>query len=406
MTLGDLFSETSSNLFGNKVRSGLTMLGIVIGISSVIVLVGVGQGATQKVTSNISSLGSNLITISPGSSRNAGPVSGGAGSATTLTVDDAKALKSQMTFAATIAVELTRRYQITYKGNNTNAQVVGTEAAYSTIRNVGVASGAFITDQQSQNYAKVAVIGSNIRDELFGVDTDPIGLVIKINKIQFKVIGVTATKGGSGINTSDNSIYVPINTAQRFLAGKASISSIDIQAKDKNSLSQAQQEATNILLVRHNISDSSSADFRVQNQADLVSSLTSVTSTLTLLLGAIAGISLLVGGIGIMNMMLTTVTERTKEIGLRKAIGAKSRDISWQFLMEATLMTFIGGIIGVLLGWALAAIFTKTGLITAVVTWGSVILAFGVAALVGIVFGYYPARRAARLKPIEALKYE
>lgn len=406
MTLGDLFSETSSNLFGNKVRSGLTMLGIVIGISSVIVLVGVGQGATQKVTSNISSLGSNLITISPGSSRNTGPVSGGAGSATTLTVDDAKALKSQMTYAAAIAVELARRYQITYKGNNTNAQVVGTEAAYSTIRNVGVASGAFITDQQSQDYAKVAVIGSNIRDELFGLDADPIGLVIKINKIQFKVIGVTATKGGSGINTSDNSIYVPINTAQRFLAGKASISSIDIQAKDKNSLSQAQQEATDILLVRHNISDSSLADFRVQNQADLVSSLTSVTSTLTLLLGAIAGISLLVGGIGIMNMMLTTVTERTKEIGLRKAIGAKSRDISWQFLMEATLMTFIGGIIGVLLGWVLAAIFTKTGLITAVVTWGSVILAFGVAALVGIVFGYYPARRAARLKPIEALKYE
>lgn len=406
MKIQDLFSETYSNLFGNKVRSGLTMLGIVIGISSVIALVGVGQGSTQSIMSNITSLGSNLITISPGASRNAGPVSGGAGSATTLTAQDAEALKNQMTYAAAIAIELTRRYQVTYGGNNTNTQVVGTEPAYADIRNVVVNSGSFITDQQVQSYSKVAVIGPTVRDDLFGTGSDPIGQTIKINKIQFKVIGLTQAKGGSGFNNPDDTIYVPVTAAQRYLAGRTSISSIDIQAINDKSVSAAQQEATNILLVRHNISDASLADFRVQNQADIVSSLTSTTNTLTLLLGAIAGISLLVGGIGIMNMMLTTVTERTKEIGLRKAIGAKSRDISQQFLVEATMMTLIGGVIGVLLGWGVATILTKTGVVTSIVTWSSVILAFGVAALIGIIFGFYPARRAARLRPIDALKYE
>jgi len=406
MKIQDLFSETYSNLFGNKVRSGLTMLGIVIGISSVIALVGVGQGSTQRIMSNITSLGSNLITISPGASRNAGPVSGGAGSATTLTAQDAEALKNQMTYAAAIAIELTRRYQVTYSGNNTNTQVVGTEPSYADIRNVVVDSGSFITDQQVQSYSKVAVIGTTVRDDLFGSGTDPIGQTIKINKIQFKVIGLTKAKGGSGFNNPDDTIYVPVNAAQRYLAGRTSISGIDIQAINEESISAAQQEATNILLERHNISDASSADFRVQNQADIVSSLTSTTNTLTLLLGAIAGISLLVGGIGIMNMMLTTVTERTKEIGLRKAIGAKSRDISQQFLVEATMMTLIGGVIGVLLGWGVATILTKTGVVTSIVTWSSVVLAFGVAALVGIIFGFYPARRAARLRPIDALKYE
>jgi putative ABC transport system permease protein len=406
MTIGDLFSETYSNLFGNKVRSGLTMLGIVIGIGSVIALVSVGQGATAKVTSSITSLGTNLLTISPTFSRTAGPVRGGAGSATTLTTADVTALEKQMTYAAAIAPVISSRYQVTYSGSNTNAQVIGTEPTYTTIRNVTVASGSFFSDQQVQGYSKVAIIGATIRDDLFGEGADPIGLTIKINKIQFKVIGVTATQGGSEINTSDNSIFIPLTTAQRFLAGRTSLSSIYIQAVDENSLSAAQQEATAILLEQHNISDASSADFRVQNQADLVSSLTSTTSTLTLLLGAIAGISLLVGGIGIMNMMLTTVTERTKEIGLRKAIGAKSRDISLQFLTEATTMTFIGGIIGVLLGWGAATILQKTGTYTTQVTWSSVVLAFCVAALVGIVFGFYPARRAARLRPIEALKYE
>jgi putative ABC transport system permease protein len=406
MIIHDLMSETYSALSSNKSRSGLTILGIVIGISSVIALVGVGQGATASITSNISNLGSNLLIVSPGASRFAGPVSGGMGSATTLTEDDAKAIKKEVSDISAVAVELSKRYQVTYKANNTNVSVVGTEESYPGIRNVQLENGSFISDTQIKDYSKVAVIGPTVRDDLFGENVDPIGQTIKINKIQFKIIGLTAAKGGSGSSSSDNSIYVPLSSAQRFLAGKSSISSIDIQANSADSVNTVEQEVTDLLLSRHNITDSTSADFSVMNQADLVSSLSSTTSTLTLLLGAIAGISLLVGGIGIMNMMLTTVTERTREIGLRKAIGAKSRDISMQFLAEAVSLTFIGGFIGIVLGWIIAFLITKFSSVTSSVTWQSILLAFGVSALVGIVFGYYPARRAASLKPIDALKYE
>jgi putative ABC transport system permease protein len=406
MMIRDLLTETYAALSGNKARSGLTMLGIVIGISSVIALVGVGQGATSSVTSNIAALGTNLLTVSPGASRNAGPVSGGFGSATTLTEGDAEAIKTQTSDVSAVAVELSRRYQVTYKGNNTNTQVIGTESSYADIRNVSVSSGSFITDQQQKDFAKVAVIGPTVRDDLFGADADAIGMTIKINKIQFKIVGVTTAKGGSGFNNTDQYIYIPLSAAQRFLAGKTSISSINVQAASEKVTSTVKQEITTLLLGRHNISDATAADFTVVNQADLASSLSSVTNTLSLLLGAIAGISLLVGGIGIMNMMLTSVTERTREIGLRKAIGAKSNDISMQFLTEAVTLTILGGLIGVLLGWGVAVGLTTAGVITATVTWTSIGLAFGVAALVGIIFGYYPARRAAKLKPIEALKYE
>lgn len=406
MIFGDLLSETYSALSSNKSRSGLTILGIVIGISSVIALVGIGQGATASVTSSITSLGSNLLIVYPGASRNAGPVSGGAGSATTLTKEDAEAIKKEVSSVSGVISELSKRYQVTYKANNSNVQVIGTESEYEKIRNVSIASGAFFNDDQNKNFSKVAVVGPTVRDELFGEGVDPVGSTIKINKIQFKVIGLTASKGGTGFNNSDNSVYVPIASAQRFLAGKTSISNIDIQAKDQDSVSTAQQEVTSLLLARHNISDLASADFSVMNQADIVSSLSTVTQTLTLLLGAIAGISLLVGGIGIMNMMLTTVTERTREIGLRKAIGARSADITVQFLAESVALTFIGGIVGIVLGSAIALVVTKLGLVTSKVTLQSVLLAFGVSALVGIIFGYYPAKRAAKLHPIDALRYE
>ena len=406
MTTHDLALETYSSLTSNKVRTGLTMLGIVIGIASVIALVGVGQGATASVTASISSLGSNLLQVTPGAGRGAGPVSGGAGSATSLTPADGEALKSGVPEASAVALELSRRYQVTYKGNNTNTQIVGTEPTYTGIRNVVVESGGFITEQQVKNAAKVAVIGPTTRDTLFGADTDPIGQIVKINKVQFKIIGVTAVKGGSGFNNPDDLFYIPITAAQRYLAGKSSVSAIDIQAKDTTSVADAQSEVTTLLLSRHHLSDATLADFTVLNQADAISSLSSTTQTLTLLLGAIAGISLLVGGIGIMNMMLTTVTERTREIGLRKALGAKRRDISLQFLVEAVVLTFVSGIIGVLLGIGIAYAVTSAGVVTATVTWQSVTLAFGVSALVGVVFGFYPANRASTLRPIEALKYE
>jgi putative ABC transport system permease protein len=406
MTISDTLSETYSALTGNKVRTGLTMLGIVIGIGSVIALVGVGQGATSSVTSSISSLGSNLLVVSPGSTSSGG-VRSSVGSATTLTEKDATAIKEESSYIGNIATVLTGRYQITYKSNNTNIQVTGTEPSYESIRNLTVDLGTFLTDQQIKNSSKVAVLGPSTRDDLFGEDVDPTGKIIKINKIQFKVIGVTKEKGSSNIASStDDAIYIPLTTAQTFLAGKSSISGINIQAKNAESVNLAQEEITDILLSRHNIADESSADFTITNQADIVSSLSSATSTLTILLGAIAGISLLVGGIGIMNMMLTTVTERTREIGLRKAVGAKNKDITYQFLAESIVLTFVGGLIGVILGWGAAWLVTYLGVVTATVTWSSVLLAFGVSALVGIVFGYYPAKKAASLKPIDALKYE
>ncbi len=407
MKTNDLISETWLALSGNKLRTGLTMLGIIIGIGSVITLTGVGQGATASVTSSITALGSNLLIVSPGASRRAGPVSGGAGSAQTLTMDDVTALQEQVTSASAIVPELSSRYQITAKGTNTNTSVIGTEPSYMQVRNVAVQNGSFFTDRQVSAASKVAVLGPTTAETLFGTDTQPIGQTIKINHVAFKVIGVTQAKGGSGFTNSDDVIYIPLTAAQRYLAGKSSaLSNINIQAIDAESVDRAQSEVTATLLARHNITDSTKADFSVLNQADIQSSLSEATGTLTLLLGAIAGISLLVGGIGIMNMMLTSVTERTREIGLRKAIGATARDITAQFLAEAIVLTLLGGIIGLGIGYGIAVLLTNLGVITATVTAQSVVLAVGVSAIVGIVFGYYPARRASLLRPIDALKYE
>jgi putative ABC transport system permease protein len=408
MKLKDIFVESYSALISNKIRSGLTMLGVIIGISSVIVLVGVGQGATASITSNIASLGSNLIMVMPGSTNSSG-VRSAMGNAQTLTADDATAITKEISTISEIASVVNTRSQVIYKNTNTNTQIIGTEANYADIRNITIDSGTFITAQDVKSVSKVAVIGSTVRDTLFGEDVDPIGQTIKINKIQFKIVGLTKTKGtSSSSDSTDDAIYVPISTAQRYLTGKASstVNSIYIKATDEQSVSQAKEDITELLLSRHNIADSSNADFRVQTQADIISSVSSVSQTLTILLGAIASISLLVGGIGIMNMMLTTVTERTREIGLRKAIGAKKRDISIQFLSESIMLTFLSGIIGILLGWGIATILTNLGVVTSIVTWQSIVLSFGISAFVGIVFGIYPANKAAKLKPIEALRYE
>ena len=276
---------------------------------------------------------------------------------------------------------------------------------------ITVAEGSFISDVQNENASRVAVLGSTTATDLFGDPanggTDPVGQTFRIKGLRFTIIGVTASKGGTGFNSPDDAIYVPLKTAQRFLAGQTSyVSSIGVEAATQGAMTQVQTDITDLLLSRHKIADSASADFSVINQADLASALSSTTRTLTLLLAAVAGISLIVGGIGIMNIMLVTVTERTREIGLRKAIGAKSRDISMQFLVEAVVLTFSSGIIGIVLGWLVALALARFGSYESQVTVFSVVLAFGVSALIGIVFGYYPARRAAGLNPIEALRYE
>jgi putative ABC transport system permease protein len=411
MTLQDTFEETYAALSANKVRSGLTILGIVIGISSVIALVSIGQGATSSITASVQSLGSNLLLISPGAQRQAGGfgVSAGRGGAKTLTQDDADAIATTITGVKEVSSEVSGRYQVTAKGTNTNTTVDGVTSGYPDIRNIQIDQGSFISDQQNTSLAKVAVIGPTTMTDLFGTDeqsSDAVGQTIRIKGIEFKIIGVTVAKGGSGFTNADDMIYIPTLTAQRFLSGDKYLTSIDVQANSADVMTQMQSDITDLLLQHHNISDATQADFSVLNQADILASASSITSTLTLLLAAISGISLLVGGIGIMNMMLTTVTERTREIGLRKAIGARRSDISRQFLIEATALTLIGGIIGILLGTGISLAVNASGLVSTSITLEPILLAFGVSGAIGIIFGWYPARRAASLNPIEALRYE
>ncbi len=407
MQLSDLLEETYLALVGNKVRSSLTVLGIVIGIASVIAMVAIGQGSQASIQASIQSIGSNLIAITPGAQRGVGQqVSAGRGSSQTLTAADASAIQAQVSSVSAVAPDLTKRYQVTAPGTNTNTQVIGTTPAYLNVRNIAVDQGSFFTDQDVTSMAKVVVIGPTARDDLFGQGSDAIGKTLRINNISFLVIGITQSKGGTGFANPDDAVYVPLTTAQHFLAGVTYVSTISVSAVDQQSMSTVQQAITTLLLQRHNISNPQSADFSILNQNDIVSTASSVTGTFTALLASVAAISLVVGGIGIMNMMLTTVTERTREIGLRKAIGAERNDISNQFLMEAVALTFSGGILGIILGWIVTLLVEKFASIHSQITLSSVLMAFGVSAAIGVVFGYYPARRASGLNPIEALRYE
>jgi len=414
MTTRDLFEETYSAVTVNKVRSGLTMLGIVIGIASVIALVAVGQGSQASIQSSIDSLGANLVMIMPGASKGFGTtVRSAGGSSQTLTPDDATAISSVSNVAA-VAPEVSGRYQVIYGASNTNTSILGTTAAYEQVRSVSVDTGNFISDTDNAESNRVAVIGPTVLQDLFAPSANAsatpdmaIGATIQIKGTQFTVIGVTVTKGGSGFSNQDDMIYVPLSTAQHYLIGSTGyVTEVDVEASTQSSMTQVQNDITTLLLQRHNISDPTQADFSVLNQASIVSTASSVTGTFTTLLAAIAAISLLVGGIGIMNMMLTTVTERTREIGLRKAIGAKKNDITLQFLAESVMLTFTGGFIGVVLGWLAAVAISLFAGITTTVSIPYILLAFFVSAAIGIIFGYYPARRAAGLNPIEALRYE
>jgi putative ABC transport system permease protein len=407
MNTKDLLEETFMALSSNKVRSGLTMLGIVIGIASVIAMTAIGTGAQNSISASIQSIGSNLIIVSPGAPRGVGQqVNQGRGSAKTLTLDDVDAIK-KIDGVKAVAPEVSSRYQITAKGTNTNTTVDGVTVDYPTVRNLEIEQGNFITEANIQSGSKVAVLGPTTVSDLFGEGiVDVVGQVIKIKGNQFKIIGVTKAKGGTGFQNPDDMIYIPISTAQRYFSGDQYVNSISVSALNTDVTTEVQTEITSRLMELHNIKDISSVDFNTMNQADIIATASSVTGTFTLLLSAIAGISLLVGGIGIMNMMLTSVTERTREIGLRKAIGAKRRDVNIQFLVEAVMLTFIGGVIGVILGWGVSFAITSLGILEAQVSIKSVLLAFGVSAFIGIVFGYYPAQRASKLNPIEALRYE
>ena len=404
MRTSDLAEEIYLGVSSNKTRSGLTMLGIVIGIASVIAMLAIGQGSKAQIEANIASIGSNLLLVMPGAQRAPGAfVSTGRGSAQTLTNADAGALTSIQGVAA-VSPEVSRNYQIVTPGKNTNTRVVGAQPAYLSVRNVVIDSGSFFTDAQVTSRAKVAVIGPTTRDDLFGAGSSPVGQKLRINGIDFSVIGVTVAKGGSGSSNQDDQILIPITSMQTFLSGGQYVGTIAVEAQDQNSMTSVQLAITTLLLSRHRIASSNAADFTVLNQSDLVSTASSITDTFTALLASIAGISLLVGGIGIMNMMLTTVTERTREIGLRQAIGAEKQEVVIQFLGESILLTVMGGTIGIVLGYLSSVIITATTGTATSVSLFSVGLAFGVSAVIGLVFGFYPARRAAGLNPIEALR--
>lgn len=405
MKTKDILKETYGALKSNKARTGLTMLGIIIGISSVIAMTAIGQGAKETVTESIESIGANVVMVSPGAPRSFGGPNQSRGSAKTLTLEDALAIEKEVDNISSVSRVVSTQKQVVAKGTNTNTSITGTEASYAITRNVEIAEGNFITEQNVERISKVAVLGPTTRDDLFGENmTDVIGERIKIDGTDYTVIGITETKGGS-MATGDDMVYIPYTTAQRYLTGNKYLSMINISAISSDMSAKVQSDINNVLLAKHKKTEETK-DFNTVNQADILETTSDIIGTFTVLLAAIAGISLLVGGIGIMNMMLTTVTERTREIGLRKAIGAKKRDINNQFLIEAVVLTFIGGVIGVVFGWVIAFIVDSSGITNTSVSIGSILLAFGVSTFIGIVFGYYPARRASNLNPIEALRYE
>jgi len=407
MDYRELFIESLSTLTINKMRTGLAILGIVIGIGSVIALVSLGQGTQRAIQSQIQSLGANLLTVIPGAQRT-GVVRGAQGGATTLTNENASDISSsiQITTVKSVSPEFSRRAQITTGGQNTNTQVVGVTAAYPEVHKVTTSSGNFISQQDVENLNKVAVLGPQVVSDLFGDGASPIGQSIRINKQNLTIIGVTTAKGGSGFQNQDDIVYVPLTVAQKQIFGVNYLSSIALEAKSSEVMTQAQDEVGYLLLSLHKFNDPSQADFSIFSQADILNTATSATGTFTALLSGIAAISLLVGGIGIMNIMLVTVTERTREIGLRKALGAKRKVIIAQFLIEAVLLTFTGGVLGMIFGIIASYIISNLLSAVFVLSPGSILLAFAVSAVIGIIFGWYPAYRASQLQPIEALRYE
>lgn len=406
MDLRETTATSFEALLSNKLRTGLAILGIVIGIGAVVALITLGKGAQDSVTKSISSLGSNLLTVQPGATNNRG-IQGAGGSSSTLTLDDAKALinNPSVTDVAAVSAEASRNYQVTFGRNNGNYRTMGVLPAYAQIHNDTVGSGSFITQEQVDSIAKVAVIGPNVSTELFK-GADPIGQTISIKQIDFRVVGVTNSKGGNGFFSEDDVIFVPITTAQRVLLGTKSVQSISIEAKSAETMISATNQVGFVLMARHHIKDTTKADFSIRSQADILGAATTATSTLTGLLSGIAAISLLVGGIGIMNVMLVTITERTREIGIRKAIGAKRKDILTQFLIESIVLTASGGIIGIILGFALSYVAGRFINVPISISYFAPLLAFSVSGGIGLIFGYYPARRAALMQPIVALRYE
>ncbi len=404
-----LFSESVqiavTALLGNKLRSILTMLGIIIGVGAVIAMISIGMGVKQNVTNSIASLGSNMLIVSPGST-NKGGVRSAAGSSQKLKYEDAEAIKKKIKNIDYVSPTVNGSYQIVNGHENWNSSVYGVTPEYLKIRDLTIGTGSFITQTDLNSRNRVAVIGTTVAANLFDTE-NPVGKNIRINNQPYKVIGVIESKGQSSMGQDqDDVVIIPLTTAQERLMGITYIRSINIQVSSADKIESVQGQVETLLRQRHHIVGDKEDDFTVRNLTSLMETMTSTTTMLTLFLGSIAAISLLVGGIGIMNIMMVSVTERTREIGIRKALGATFQNIMMQFLIESVVIGVIGGLMGVAVGVGIALAIAKTGLFQTVITAAPILISFSFSVGIGLFFGIYPARKAARLDPIEALRYE
>jgi len=389
----------------NKMRSFLTMLGIIIGVSAVIAMVAIGQGASKSVSSSIQGLGSNLLIVSPGQAQQGG-IKLGAGSFETLTLADADAIRKESAIAGA-APDVSQPSQVVMGDQNYATTIEGTTADYPTVRSTEVQRGRFFTDFEVMSQANVAVVGTQVVENLMGdAGANPVGQTIEINQMKFTIIGELASQGSQGATNNDDRIVIPITTAMNRLFDLTKVRTIFVSAKSNDLMNQAQFEITEAVRAQHHLEPADNDDFQITSQAQILSTAQGVTGVLTALLAGIAGISLVVGGIGIMNIMLVSVTERTREIGIRKAIGATRSAIMAQFLIEAIVLSLFGGLIGIMLGVGISTLVDKVTTLHPAITLSPILYAFFFSMIIGVVFGVYPARKAARLNPIDALRYE
>lgn len=406
MNLGNLIKVAINALKRNKMRSFLTMLGIIIGVASVITMVAIGQGSRKSIQDQIASMGSNMLFVMPGNMMSGGVQQGSSGSLR-LTIADVNAIRTECDAILAVSPEVRSSGQAVYGNSNWPTTIYGGGEEYLEIKSWKVVSGRNITDSEAKSSAKVCLVGRTVADQLFGEGVDPTGETVRFKNIPFKIIGVLDEKGQNSFGQDqDDVIIAPYSTVQKRILAQTNIQSIQMSARSTEESALAQTQVEEVLRRTHKLRENEDNDFMVRSQEELATTMTSVTEILTILLGAIAGISLLVGGIGIMNIMYVSVTERTREIGLRMSIGGRSVDILLQFLIESILLSVFGGLLGILLGFGASAVVEALTSWPISVMWGSVLLSFVVCTVIGVFFGWYPARRASGLDPIDALRFE